>query len=272
MRKSKVGFLNELRMQLPSELQEVTPMQEHGGYRVKRDDLFEFAGVCGGKVRTCLALAQGAVGLITSGSRSSPQVNIVAHIAKSVGIPCRAHVPLGALSPELDRAREMGAEIIQHPTGYNSVIVKRAKQDLVQHQGWTEIPFGMQCFEAVRQTANQVRNIPATGRIVVPVGSGMSMAGILQGLHRFNRRNRVLGVMVGADPRERLVTFGPMYSGRNSTLVVSGLPYQEEAKNTLLGDLCLDPIYEAKCLPFLEKGDIFWCVGIRETVLRVLVL
>jgi len=26
----------------------------------------------------------------------------------------------------------------------------------------------------------------------------------------------------------------------------------------------LDPIFEAKCLPFLQPGDLFWVVGIRQ--------
>ena len=42
--------------------------------------LFAFAGARGGKVRACLKIASTAKrGLITAGSRSSPQVNIVAH-------------------------------------------------------------------------------------------------------------------------------------------------------------------------------------------------
>jgi hypothetical protein len=74
---------------------------------LKRDDLFEYAGVRGGKVRTCLALAREARhGLVTAGSRSSPQVNIVARIGRSLGLPVRAHVPagpMGARSKQLAR-------------------------------------------------------------------------------------------------------------------------------------------------------------------------
>ena len=58
-----------------------TPLQQVGNFLVKRDDLFEIAGVCGGKARTCWAMSQGAPGLVTAGSRSSPQANIVAHVA-----------------------------------------------------------------------------------------------------------------------------------------------------------------------------------------------
>ena len=49
---------------------ELTPIEEHGGFLVKRDDHFNVKGGsgCGGKVRTCWALAQGAEGLVTAGS------------------------------------------------------------------------------------------------------------------------------------------------------------------------------------------------------------
>ena len=70
-----------------------TPIESSGGYYFKRDDLYRVAGVSGGKARTCWGLAQGAPGLVTAGSRHSPQVNIVAHIAQELGVPCRVHVP-----------------------------------------------------------------------------------------------------------------------------------------------------------------------------------
>ena len=86
-----------------------TPVQRRGELWFKRDDLFEVGGVYGGKVRTCYALAQGAAGLVTAGSRQSPQANIVAQIARVMGIPCRVHTPTGELSPELLAARAAGA-------------------------------------------------------------------------------------------------------------------------------------------------------------------
>ena len=30
-----------------------------------------------------------------------------------------------------------------------------------------------------------------------------------------------------------------------------------------LGGLALDPYYEAKCVPYLRPGDLFWVVGRR---------
>ena len=37
-------------------INELTPIEEHNGYLVKRDDLFNLGGVSGGKVRQCSKL------------------------------------------------------------------------------------------------------------------------------------------------------------------------------------------------------------------------
>lgn len=249
---------------------DLTPVEEYGGHPVKRDDLFRVGDSAGGKVRTCLTLASrpGLTGLVTAGSRQSPQVNIVATIARRLGLPCRVHVPeaKGPLTPELAAAQDAGAEIVQHRPGYNNVIIARAREDAAE-RGWAEIPFGMECPEAVEATAAQAANIPSdTRRVVVPVGSGMTLAGVLTGLEREGLTHiPVLGVVVGADPADRLETYAPGWRDR-ATLVHSDLDYHDHAPVTRLGDLDLDPVYEAKCLPFLEDGDLLWVVGRRGSL------
>jgi len=261
-------------LDLPDNIPDLTPVEQHGGFLVKRDDLYRVAGVPGGKVRTCWWLAQAALdsgsrGLITAGSRQSPQVNIVAHIARRLGLPCRVHVPSGNFTPELASAQACGAEVVQHKAGYNNVIIARAWED-AKASGWTEIPFGMGCTAAVGATASQVVNLPwgTFSRIVVPCGSGMSLAGILTGLKLAQQSVPVLAVQVGADPTGRLDKFAPSDWRGMVTLVKSTLDYHEHAPMTALGGLELDPVYEAKCLPALEEGDLLWVVGVRETVAR----
>jgi len=246
----------------------ITEVEKRGNYYFKREDLFCVNGVCGGKVRTCLALAQGETkGLITAGSRQSPQANIVAHIAQHLGIKAKVHTPTGQLSPELINAKEIGAEVIQHQYGYNTVIVKRAR-DNAEELGWLEIPFGMECETAIIETSQQVENIPKEiKRIVISVGSGMSLAGVLHGLIKFNRQDiHVLGVQVGADPIKRLDKYAPTNWREMVTIVKSELDYHKHAPCKEIEGIKLDPVYEGKCVPFLEKGDLFWIVGVRKTV------
>lgn len=252
---------------------QLTPVEQHGNFLVKRDDLFTIAGQSGGKARTCyyLATQPGVVGIVTAGASASPQVCIVANVAKHLGLPCRVHVPARArqgLSAESLAAEAAGATIIQHRGGYNNVIISRAKHDPHLQQGWREVPFGMECQEAVEQTRLQVANIPkSTKRIVIPVGSGMSLCGMLHGLQDVGLGHvPVLGVVVGAAPTKRLTKYAPIFWQSQLTLVNAGLPYGAPAPNTMLGALQLDPIYEAKCLPFLEPDDLLWVVGVRSTL------
>lgn len=262
---------------------------------VKRDDLYEIAGVRGGKVRTCyhLATKSNAVGLVTAGSRASPQVNIVAHIAKHLNLPCRVHTPTGNLSPEVLQARDAGAEIIQHKGGYNTTIIARARDD-AKKLGWVNIPFGMECFDAVEQTSLQVGSIRdlvvdgSVSRIVVPVGSGMSLCGILHGIENLGLWKEglksVVGVRVGSDPMTRLMSYGPrdplfginlgpsmipsyLSSGR-LVLLSSGTDYHQPAPDKHVfrwPNFVLDPHYEAKCVPHLQPRDLFWIVGVRRS-------
>lgn len=251
----------------------LTPIHAlEGGIYVKRDDLFMVNGAPGGKVRTCLALAKaakaaGKEGLVTAGSRSSPQVNIVARVGAALGLAVRCHVPEGELYPEVQAAADVGAEIVQHRAGYNNVIIARAREDAIDSD-WAEIPFGMECQEAVEQTCKQVQQIPdSVKRIVMPCGSGMSLAGVLWGLNDAGREDiKVLAVQVGADPVERLDSFAPPDWQERVLLVPSSLDYHEPAPTNILGDILLDPYYEAKCLPFLEEGDLFWIVGVRQSL------
>jgi hypothetical protein len=243
---------------------ELTPVQQVGNVWLKRDDLYSVAGVAGGKVRSCWALAQGATGLVTAGSRASPQVNIVAHIAKRLGVPCRVHTPEGEASEEVADAVACGAERVEHRPGHNSVIIARARED-AKARGWREIPFGMECDEAVRQTRRQVAGLPSgVRRIVIPVGSGMSLCGVLWGLRDQGLAIPVLGVVVGADPAKRLEKYAPPGWQQMVQLVPAGVDYHDAVQATV-GDAVLDPHYEAKCARFLQDGDLLWIVGVRAT-------
>jgi 1-aminocyclopropane-1-carboxylate deaminase/D-cysteine desulfhydrase-like pyridoxal-dependent ACC family enzyme len=259
----------------------LTPVQQRGAYWIKRDDAFTIGDAGnGGKVRSCLSLAKSAVdGLVTAGSRSSPQVGIVAGVAKALGLPCRVHTPRGDAGPDVQLALDNGAERIVHPAGdttktgtlrtgsgggFNNVIKAAAAADAAE-RGWTEIPFGMECDAAIEANRGQVANLPREAlRLVVPVGSGMSLAGILWGLQDTGNDVPVVGVVVGADPTKRLNKYAPPGWKDRVTLVKAGVSYDKHVDNVFEGVL-LDPVYEAKCIPHLRPGDCLWVVGRRAS-------
>lgn len=260
---SKVVMHNDI------DLSQLTPVEKHDDIWLKRDDLFEIAGVRGGKVRTCYELAVRALRdkkktLVTVGTRLSPQIEIVAHIAKYLGLHCRAHTTLGEYSTELKCAAELGAEIVQHPMGFNNVLSYYAKEDVSTDKSASLIPFGMKSEEAITQTRRQVANVPKEClRIVVPVGSGMSLAGILYGLEDFNIKKPVIGILIGGNVKSTMKQFAPLFWWQSVTFIDDGLPYKQLVDAHVNG--CeLDPIYEAKALSFVKPGDLFWCVGIRK--------
>ena len=236
----------------------ISPVETDGTYFFKREDKFEFAGVRGAKIRAAVLLAQGAAGLVTAGSRKSPQVNIVATVAREMGLPCHCHVPQGELYPEVKSAREKGAEIIQYRAGYNTVIIARAREDAAR-LGWKEIPFGMTCQEAIDLTAKQVVNIPkCVKRIIIPIGSAVNFCGLLWGLQNQGRTEvDVIGIKVGKDPMKTIKRFAPPFWELRGQVIPALVDYNTEIKGATIGGILLDPIYEAKCLPFINPGDLF---------------
>jgi len=75
----------------------VTPVQRIDHVWVKRDDLYHVAGVNGGKAHACWALSQGAPGLVSGGSRVSPQIVIVASVLTGLQLIGRVVPVLGVV-------------------------------------------------------------------------------------------------------------------------------------------------------------------------------
>lgn len=250
---------------------EVTPVEHLAdkGVWLKREDKYVYAGVRGAKVRTCMHFIAEArekgVGVVTAGSRMSPQVNFVAQIAYQMGVKCRVHVPSGPLTPELLAARAAGAKITQHDYGYNSVIIARAREDAAE-RGWIEVPYGMESQEAVDYTKPQVVNIPdGVQRIVNACGSGMTLAGILWGLKEQGIDIPVTAICVGHVPEERLDRWAPEGWRDMVELVDEPSDYHQAATEVEYGGVLLDAYYEAKCIPYLREGDLLWVSAIRPS-------
>lgn len=245
----------------------VTPVEQRGSVWVKRDDTWTRGGAQGAKARVMFALAEArsAEGIITAGARNSPQIERAALVAASLGIGCRVHVPAGADTPEIATCLQAGAEVVRHQAGRLSVLRARFRDDTAAYPDWLAVPFGMGLDEYVDDVAAQVRDLPDdVDRIVVPCGSGATLAGVVRGLRKLGSSLRVVGVTLGHDPSEYLDRFEPDW--RNYvTLVASEGDFEDPAPTTVLEGLRLDSRYEAKCLPHLQAGDLLWCVGIRSS-------
>lgn len=242
-----------------------------GGLHVKRDDLALTGGLAlGSKGRAAWAMSRGAAGLVTAGGRHSRQIVVVAQVAQWRGVPCQLHVPAGATTQEIERAAELGAVIVAHRPGYSSVLASRA-QAAAREQGWLYLRPGLEGPEIVLQVAQQVP--PAMfaldiRRIVVPVGSGMTLAGVLAG--SATQHTPVLGVLVGGWRDHHLEAVLPpswVDDWRSRlTLVQSDLAYDQPAPTSRLAAATwvaqLDEFYEAKCLPYLQPGDLLWLAGL----------
>lgn len=245
---------------VPDFTPDVTPVEEHGGVLVKREDAWSLGGASGAKARAMIEAATGMAGIVTAGSRISPQLERAALVARALRIPARLHTGSGGETHETALAASAGAAVLRHNPARLSVIKARFRADAeaLAPLGWAVIGYGMDHPAYLRQVTEQARALPEFGRLVLPVGSGMTLAGILRGLPR---PAPVLGVRVGGDPAPCLDRHAPGWRDR-VRLVVSPLAYEARANN-MLGGLALDPHYEAKCLPYLRPGDLLWAVGIR---------
>jgi hypothetical protein len=101
------------------------------------------------------------------------------------------------------------------------------------------------------------------------MGSGFSVAGILEGLDRYDIDLPVLGVRVGIDVADTLDEWAPAdwRERADFEMADSDLEYEERPETTSIAGVPVDPIYEAKALPYAEPGDLFYIVATRETEL-----
>jgi hypothetical protein len=248
----------------------LTPLQEvpfkGGTLLLKRDDLFHVAGARGGKARAIAAMLKDAKGVVTAGNRHSPMLSRVARVAWKLGLPSRGYASGSKELLEIEQdAQAFGMELVKEPgVNYLSALISRAKKD-AEARGWVFAPLGVEGHEYFELSKEQVANIPeAAKRIVITVGSGMTLAALLAGLDARGLKIPVLGVQVGMDPAPLLDRWAPKDWRERVRLVKPARSFEEAEAEFRLGPVELDPHYEAKALPFLEPGDLFWVIAIRS--------
>lgn len=252
-------------------IDELTPVEynEETGIWLKRDDLFEVYGVRGGKARSAYQvilklIEEGYREIVTAGSRQSPQCEIVSYICENMGLKCRVFMPYGEDTSVISHIQENQNTIIERVRpGYNNVIIARARE-YAENRNVGYVPYGMECAENIEVTCSQVKNLPVgrIKRVVVPVGSGMSISSVITGMTRNGLDLPLLGVRVGRSPDKIIEKYAEGVGLSNLEIVSASKSYHTVCEEYVDG-YQLDPIYEAKCREFLQEGDLLWVVGKR---------
>jgi hypothetical protein len=244
----------------------LTPIERHGGVLVKRDDLADESGVLGGKARTVGVICRDILkdarlrGATIYAARNSVTPAVFAKVCQAYGVRGTVHTAKAKapLSTAYQIAMRCGIAIIEHSPGYMTVLRSRAREQALRDRCLL-VGFGLDYPPALIALSEQCANLPNDfGRLVVPVGSGNSLKGILRGLENFKRRVNVLGVCVGSIPD--IPTNGLLVKSFLE-LRKSSMGFSTPARDTMLGDLSLNPYYEAKCLEHLEPGDLLWLIA-----------
>jgi L-cysteate sulfo-lyase len=235
---------------------------------IKRDDLIGPGGG-GNKARklryTCAeALAAGARTLVTAGAPQSNHARATAAVAARLGLGCvlvlAGHQP-ERLTGNLLLDRLAGAEIVwagQEPLG------EVAEAQAARRTDAFLIPFGGSSRTSVRAYVECARELDQQAdfdRVVVAVGSGATMAGLVEGLGA----ERVLGFDTGAaqDPEasvRALLADDPGVLSIDRQQIGAGYATVTEPVRRALSlaarteGLFLDPIYTGRALAGLAAA------------------
>lgn len=270
-------------------LNELTPIEEHKGYLVKRDDLFNLGGVSGGKVRQCSKLVYDNLdhintmcngGILTAAGIPSPQSCITSAVAKYFGLKCLVTIPhypdhiRDSYRVNASLSQKLGAKVY----GVGNPNISGPEQDakrLVEQTGYFQIKFGMNGREVMRTIAQQAKNIPDSVETIVGIaGSGLSMLGVALGCKLFNKKVKTIypvALSSYIDKNKKMwydkLLPNEKFDG-DFTVVNSNYPYQYKLK--LDESLPLDQTYESKAWEWMTQNIkpsdkvLFWDVGIKE--------
>ena len=253
-------------------LTDISPIELVDGIYLKRNDKLTIYGVNGGKAQGAYNLIKEAKrlnkkGVVTCGSRHSPQCKLVGIISNREGIECHLFMPVGDSTETLECISKLdNCKIHRLNKGWTSQIIKGAR-DFSIKEDYYLIPFGMKCRENINLISKQVQNVPKhIKRIVVPIGSGVTFCGVLKGVHDYKLNCEVIGVQTGANSEKFIMMNRPILSSikyKIHTFEPNLIPKERYVTEVFekIGDVELNPLYEGKCRKFIKPGDLFWIVG-----------
>ena len=287
-------------------IDELTSIEEYNGIFYKRDDLFKpftDSPLNGGKTRQALSLIQTTLDIIrkdynstvsTACSVHSAQGVIIARIAKEYNLKFILVVSGKSLEDSLSRykslriVKDLGGDIrVVSKLGYNNVLNSKLNEISKSEKSFT-IAFGMNyknyAKSIIETNVNQVRNIPQElDSLVIPVGSGVTSAGILSGLRKFDKqvKNIILVQIAGFDRtkeineivNEDIDIWEPSIQIPYKFIRYGKYPYSKWLDCKISDDFSLDGRYEAKAHEWMLNNKstlgnkiLFWVIGNTKEV------
>lgn len=267
---------------------QLTPVEDHDGLLLKREDALRAPNGVSGKLRAAhhlirRALDAGGTHIVYGGSVQSPAVARVATMASLMGVPATIVIGGTTAAKALPKhapvrlAYEAGAEFREIGVGYNPALQKEADR-LAQQPGWFKVGYGVTTAPDaspadvrafLRVDATQVANLTAP-TLVLALGSGNTAAAVLHGLLTYDYEATVREVhllSVGPDRwqwvLDRLAYIGhPPPEDWPFEVHVHRL-YPDFAKwgdmmPGQVGDVALHPAYEGKMLRWLDQTRPAW--------------
>ena len=266
-----------------------TPVELVDNIWFKREDKYAPYGddfISGGKIRQCRDLVERNLDYIhefcdstiaTAASIHSPQSPIVARVAKEFDLHCiigfgNTTIESALKNIPMQWCHELGAELVvlSESQGFNNVLYANLKK-LEKTRPFFPILFGYAAQthreSIVGRIAEQVQNIPPeVASVYVPVGSGVTLAGVLEGKRKYELDFSVVGLQpFGYDRTKSVSTICEGMSWEYDYEFRKGkYPYAKLHSRSIM-DIELDMIYESKSFDMVEwkkdGSELFWIIG-----------
>lgn len=250
-------------------------IEKINGIYLNRNDKVNIYDVNGMKAMSALHLIENAIkrkyaGIVTVGSRYSPQCNIVSDICEHLNIKSHLFMPNSKNDTNIMKKinGRRNSQIHKVNYGYTSNLIYNAKK-FAKENDFYYIDFGMRNAENVDFISHQVEEVPNhIKRIIVPIGSGVNFLGILYGLEKYKRfETKLIGVITGSTESKKYIMRNlPVMTNVDFEIVVyePNLSPAERYKKVVdfkIGNVILNALYEAKCKEFIKENDLLWIIG-----------
>ena len=210
----------------------------------------------------------------TAASVHSPQSPIVSRVAKEFGL--KSIIGFGNTTVEkalkhkmMQKCKELGSELIvlSETQGFNNVIYSNLHK-LSETRPMFKILFGYAAQShresIVTRIAEQIENVDCDV-LYVPVGSGVTLSGILEGARMYQKKFKIVGLQpFGHDRRKSIHTIlEGMTWEYEYDWIMGKYAYNKLFKKNVGFEL--DMVYESKSYDMIkfnkDEKSCFWCIG-----------